>query len=158
MFGLYITLCQYAPNNLKHRKKGMAQQLGRHLEPLDKTIKFQASPHKVQRKKEREQQRENNTQGWEGERQTSGARQNGREMVKTDRETGMSQSPLLLLTFQPCSQLAYIPVRSCCSSSLPLTLAVCCSVHCCVTVSALESSYSTPRVQTWLKVDMFSFS
>lgn len=32
----------------------MAQQLGRHLEPLDKTIKFQASPHKVQGKKERE--------------------------------------------------------------------------------------------------------
>lgn len=30
----------------------MAQQLGRHLEPLDKTIKFQASPHKVQRKRE----------------------------------------------------------------------------------------------------------
>lgn len=63
MFGLYITLCQYAPNNLKLRKKGMAQQLGRHLEPLDNTIKFQASPHKVQRKKGREQQRENNTQG-----------------------------------------------------------------------------------------------
>lgn len=42
------------------KKQGMAQQLGRHLEPLDNTIKFQASPHKVQRKKEREQQRENN--------------------------------------------------------------------------------------------------
>lgn len=97
----------------------------------------------------RERKRESNTQGWEGERQTSGARQNGREMVKTDRETDMSQSSLLLLTFQPYSQLAYIPVRSCCSSSPPLTLAVCCSVHCCVTVSALESLQESKHGLKW---------
>lgn len=38
------------------------------------------------------------------------------------RETGISQSSLLLLTCQPCSLLGYIPVRSCCFSSLPLSL------------------------------------
>lgn len=132
----------------------MALRPCRHLEAVDKTIKFQASPHKVeeretatQRKKDRENDRKRQRKT-DGERERQRERQRikenrikkkwDRQIRKTEgethgdgdinreTETGMSQSSLLLLTFQPCSQLGYIPVGSCPFSSFPLSLCVHC--------------------------------